>query len=119
MKERKIIKPEVEFVLTNGNHKPVRLTGSEIKFVCHYFELTTTEFAKVFDVSHVAVLKWEKRTNQSTDMNWSTEKDIRLFVLAKIESKPIAFFEIYKHLSKKVLQPFTRKLIEIDAKKVA
>jgi hypothetical protein len=63
-------------------HKESRLTGNEIRFIRTYFKMTLQKFAKRFCVTHVAVLKWEKVKNQPTAMNWTTEKDIRLFVLS-------------------------------------
>ncbi len=65
-------------VLKSLYYKPARLTGSEVKFIRSHFEMTLQDFAKRFDVTHVAVLKWEKSKNNATVMNWETEKDIRL-----------------------------------------
>ncbi|KXK07126.1 MAG: hypothetical protein UZ03_NOB001000321 [Nitrospira sp. OLB3] len=64
--------------------KASRLTGNEIKFIRTHFEMPLQTFAKRFCVTHVAVLKWEKAKNQPTAMSWTTEKDIRLFVLSKL-----------------------------------
>ena len=46
--------------------------------------MTLQEFAKRFCVSHVAVIKWERANRVATAMNWTTEKDIRLFILCKL-----------------------------------
>lgn len=35
------------------------LSGKQLRFIRHYFELSTREFAKLFGVAHTAVLKWE------------------------------------------------------------
>lgn len=99
-------------------HKPVRLTGNEIRFIRHYFEMNTTVFGKRFNVSHVAVLKWEKYGNRCTDMNWSTEKDIRLFIIARISVKPEKFLSIYKELEE-ALEKSKSIPVTLDAKEVA
>ena len=65
-------------------HKQARLTGSEVRFIRHYFKLTLQEFGARFDVRHSAVLKWEKAADTPTRMEWSTEKDIRLFTVDQL-----------------------------------
>ena len=79
-------------------HKPARLTGNEVHFVRAHFELTVRAFAKVFSVKHPAVLKWEAKGNKPTRMSWSTEKDIRLFVLDKLDEKDSELRELYRSL---------------------
>jgi DNA-binding transcriptional regulator YiaG len=79
-------------------HKPSRLTGSEISFIRKYFEMTARSFADRFSVKHSAVLKWEKQYDKGTNMTWSTEKDIRLFILDELEKKAAALRELYHFL---------------------
>ena len=73
-----------EVVLRALVHKPARWTGSELKFVRLQLGKTLTEFADLFYVTHPAVLKWERRDDAPTRMNWATEKDIRLHVLLNL-----------------------------------
>lgn len=94
--------------------KTSRLTGSEIKFIRTHFEMTLQEFAKRFCVSHVAVLKWEKVKNQPTVMNWSTEKDIRLFVLSKLGVKLILIAQLYTKLESVPEQKSTTLNVDVD-----
>lgn len=56
--------------------KPVPLNGDELKFIRKYLDLSTTAFGKIFGVSHVAVIKWEKGTRA----NLSTDVCIRLYM---------------------------------------
>jgi len=79
-------------------HKSSRLTGVEIKFIRNHFEMTLQDFAKRFSVTHVAVIKWEKSKNQATTMTWSTEKDIRLFILTKLGAKAVLIAKLYADL---------------------
>lgn len=79
--------------------KSARLTGNEIKFIRLSFELTLEEFAKRFDVSHPAVIKWEKNEDSPTNIQWSTEKDIRLFIYKNLSQE--IFLELYNRLEEK------------------
>jgi len=98
-------------------HKRSRLTGNEIKFIRTHFEMTLQEFAKRFCVSHPGVLKWEKTKSQPTAMSWSAEKDIRLFVLTRLEAKAQEFASLYDDLQD--LPKGKSEPIHLDAKKLA
>ena len=79
-------------------HKPARLTGNEVKFVRTFFEMTVRAFAERFSVKHPAVLKWESKGDVSTQMTWSTEKDIRLFILDELQDKASDLHALYRFL---------------------
>lgn len=79
--------------------KPSKLTGNELRFIRLRFEMTLEDFGKRFYVSHQAVMKWEDTKDSPTKMNWSTEKDIRLFIYKKLTDKGL--LEIYNKLEKK------------------
>lgn len=93
VKIRNIWTPDIDYNLLQTGalqalaFKPARLSGNEVKFIRHSFEMTLKEFAKRFDVSHPAVLKWEKQAGKPTKMSWSLEKDIRLFVIDQQDRK--------------------------------
>ena len=76
-------------------YKPSRLTGNEIRFIRNHFEMTLQSFSKRFCVTHVAVLKWEKSKDHPTLMNWTTEKDIRLFILSKLSKSSSELAKLY------------------------
>lgn len=78
--------------------KNSRLTGSEIRFIRLFADMTLEKFAERFDVSHPAVLKWEKSGLQATAMMWTTEKDIRLFALKNLSPKAQKFIIAYEQL---------------------
>jgi DNA-binding transcriptional regulator YiaG len=80
--------------------KPSRLTGNELRFIRLRFEMTLYKFAERFDVSHPAVIKWENTKDAPTKMNWSTEKDIRLFIYNKLLNQE-NLSDIYNKLEKK------------------
>ena len=68
--------------------KPARLTGNEVRFIRHHFTMNLKNFGKRFgDVAHSAVIKWEKFGDRPTNMNWATEKDIRLAIVDKLRPK--------------------------------
>ena len=79
-------------------HKPGRLTGAEVRFIRQHFEMTLQAFANRFCVTHVAVIKWEKSGSKASPVSWSTEKDIRLFLAEKFETKSSEFASFYKTL---------------------
>jgi hypothetical protein len=97
--------------------KPARLTGNEIRFIRLHFEMTLQAFAKRFAVTHAAVIKWEKNGNRPTPMNWTTEKDLRLFVLTKLSTNPKHVAELYAALEES-RTPKT-SAIHLDAQKIA
>lgn len=104
-------------VLFELAQQPSRLTGSEVKFIRHRFEMTLQEFGKRFDVSHVAVLKWEKAGNKPTAMSWPTEKDLRLFILDQLRKKPQDLAKLYRELSN--LPSDVQTSIRVDASEIA
>jgi len=80
--------------------KPAPLTGEEIRFIRKYFELTTTEFGKLFCVTHAAVLKWEKGDLPVP----TTDIYIRFFVLEKLLKKNSEFGKLYREIHLKDLR---------------
>jgi len=96
---------------------PCRLTGNEIAFIRKSFQMTLKEFGSRFDVSHVAVMKWEKSKNRATKMSWPVEKDIRLFILTKQSVKAQQFAKVYSGLE---VAPSTHSSsLDVDMKDLA
>jgi DNA-binding transcriptional regulator YiaG len=95
--------------------KPNRLTGNEIRFVRLFAEMTLVQFASRLDVTHPAVLKWEKRGDKPSGMIWSTEKDIRLFALLKINAGRTQFVDAYNEFEH--VFPSSQQQIKIDMEK--
>jgi DNA-binding transcriptional regulator YiaG len=98
-------------------HKPGRLSGAEIRFIRQHFEMTLQAFANRFCVTHVAVIKWERAKNKPTTMAWTTEKDLRLFVLSKLHSKASEIATLYTELEKERKNAFSG--VDVDAREVA
>ena len=98
-------------------HKPARLTGAEVRFIRQQLEMTLQAFAARFCVTHVAVIKWEKAGNKPTPMAWTTEKDLRLFVLSKFVAKPAEIAKLYAELEKE--RGESSSSVEVDANKMA
>ena len=98
--------------------KPSRLSGAEVKFIRHTFEMSTEAFGERFgDVSHPAVLKWEKKGQAASDMNWSTEKDIRMEILRFLNEKPKEIVGLYESLEK--VKPAPKKPLQMPADDLA
>lgn len=77
-------------------HKPIPLTGDELRFIRSYLQMTSTEFGKVFGITHAAVLKWESGENRVSP---PLELCIRLYVLDHLSAKDAEFRAFYKQLS--------------------
>ncbi len=105
-------------VLESLAKKPSRLTGNEIKFIRNYFEMDLKAFGKRFgDVAHSAVIKWEKSQDEFTNMNWSTEKDIRLFIIEKLQ--PRSLRKVYLILEKVAARKPHKVKVDTEQLKVA
>ena len=73
--------------------KPSPITGAELRFIINYFEMSYRDFAKIFGVSHVAVVKWEKEESR---MSPSTEIYLRLYILNYLKVSDKEFRKLYK-----------------------
>lgn len=105
-------------VLRELCEKQSRLTGSEIRFIRQHFEMSLQQFAKRFGVTHPAVMKWEAMANKPTEINWATEKDIRLFALHKLTSKSTEIVNLYTFLEN-VMDSKKSTEVLVDARKLA
>jgi len=104
-------------VLLALSKKLVRLTGNEVRFIRQHFEMTLENFAKRFAVSHPAVIKWERAGDEPTSMNWSTEKDLRLFILFKLNSNPKELSDLYLELE--MARSDRKKIIQLNGEDLA
>ena len=115
--------PEIDYnALTKAallalSEKPVRLAGSEVKFIRLHFEMTLEQFASRFSVSHAAVIKWEKCQDEATKMSWAQEKDLRLFVIYSLLGKPKKLAELYVELEKE--KSSQKRKIKLDIGELA
>ena len=78
-------------------HRPI--TGCEVKFVRLHFALTQADFGAIFGISGPAVHKWERRGDRATEMQWSTEKDLRMFIQSKLSPDTNAVGKLYEDLT--------------------
>lgn len=88
-------------VLLVLSHLARPLTGHEVRFVRQHFAMTLAEFGAKFGLSHVAVLNWEKKGDKPTAMQWSTEKDLRLFIQSRISKDMGEIGRLYAELAEK------------------
>lgn len=99
------------------SRKPTRLTGGELRFIIDYLEMSTRDFAKVFGVTHAAVLKWEK---EESTMQITTEVCIRLYIANHLKTTNKEFRELYSAISPENLtNSIESSPLEIDANKIA
>lgn len=70
--------------------KKTKLTGNQVRFIRHAFELSLRNFAKLFHFTAPSVLKWEQRGNKPTSMEWPSELLLRMEVLLRFADKEAA-----------------------------
>jgi DNA-binding transcriptional regulator YiaG len=97
--------------------KPSPITGPELRFIIDYFEMSYRDFAKIFGVSHVAVVKWEKGKSK---MNPSTEIYLRLYILNYLKVTDKEFRKLYLRINPAILASAeSEQTLEIDVDKIA
>ncbi|MGC1878682.1 MAG: hypothetical protein WA347_09385 [Rhabdochlamydiaceae bacterium] len=81
--------------------KSAPLNGDELKFMRKFLNMSTTDFGKIFGVTHVAVIKWE---SGKTRINLSTEVCIRLYMFDRlIKAKDKDFRKLYHEINTEML----------------
>jgi len=81
-----------------------RLRGTQIRFIREFLGLSIGDFgSKVVYQSRMNVSKWEKFDKKPTNMDWTTEVVLRLYVLHKtVGKKPNnekKFMKAYERIS--------------------
>ncbi len=61
--------------------KEFRLTGTEVKFLRLHLEMSLQDVAKRLGVTRRSVSDWEECDQALTKMEWTAEKEIRLYAL--------------------------------------
>jgi DNA-binding transcriptional regulator YiaG len=104
-------------VLSMVARKQSSLTGPELRFIIDYFEMSYREFAKIFGVSHVAVVKWEKNESR---MNPSTEVYLRLYILDHLKVTDKEFRRLYLKINPENVSAFKPENtpLEIDVDQI-
>ena len=87
-----------KIVLLGLSHKSGPLTGAEVSFIRKFFGLTCQKFGKLFGVSHAAVLKWEKHSQENASIQIMTEKAIRLYILDHLLESAKEFRNAYRKI---------------------
>jgi DNA-binding transcriptional regulator YiaG len=81
-------------------NKPAPLNGAELRFIRKYLNMTTTEFGKIFDVTHAAISKWE---SEKACPPASADVYIRFYVLDNLHVKDKEFRNLYTTISPRSL----------------
>jgi len=85
-----------------------------VRFICQFNQMTLEQFSERFDVTHPAVLKWERSSNDVTGMAWTTEKDIRLFALKALNPRAQQFLAAYERLTEVAEEKAVPLKIDLD-----
>jgi DNA-binding transcriptional regulator YiaG len=77
---------------------PFDLTGSQIRFIRLWLEMTQENFSTLFGVTQAAVVKWEKSKNKSAKISIATQREIRIYVVDQILRKDKDFRNAYRSI---------------------
>ena len=91
-------------------HKPSPLTGREMRFMRKFMGLTTEELGKKLDVSHAAVVKWEK---EKPKMSLVTDVYIRMLFMGML--KDMEIHSIFTEIKPEILAEAEKELLKINA----
>lgn len=86
------------FVFQGLIHKPLPLTGKELRFMRKFLKMSTTEFGEKLGVSHAAVVKWEKEQAQISP---AQEPYLRLFLCERFKDSEL--LRIYREIRPELL----------------
>jgi DNA-binding XRE family transcriptional regulator len=79
--------------------KPFPLTGNEVRFIRQYLQMTYTDFANRFGVTHASVIHWEKSKNSFARILPTMELCIRLCILDTLHAKDKLFRETFRNFN--------------------
>ncbi len=77
-------KPLIEHICA---HQDVPLSGNQVKFIRNYFGMSLREFAKMLNVTHQSVMRWESRLRSSASIDVNTELVMRIIIIKRLQSK--------------------------------
>lgn len=83
-------------ILRSLINKSAPLSGPELRFIRKYLNLSTTEFGKIFDVTHAAISKWESEKSHPPA---SADIYIRFYMLDHLRVKDKEFRNLYSTIS--------------------
>lgn len=86
-------------VLLALGQKPLPLTGNEVRFIRQYLQMTYTDFANRFGVTHASIIHWEKSKNSFAKILPTTELCIRLCILDVLHAKDRLFRETFRNFN--------------------
>lgn len=81
------VKKLSEKVIRALPYKPVGLTGSEIRFIRTYFDLSKRKFSEELKVSHTAVNKWEDCDQERARIDIHVEIMLRSLIKLKLNEE--------------------------------
>lgn len=76
--------------------KETPLSGNEVRFIRQYLEMTYTQFAKTFGVTHAVVIHWEAAKHNRAKITPSLEICIRLHILDSLKADNRIFRKTFR-----------------------
>ncbi|WP_415063739.1 helix-turn-helix domain-containing protein [Bdellovibrio sp.] len=100
----KYAKPLIEHICARQG---VPLSGNQVKFIRNYFGMSLREFAKMLNVTHQSVMRWEDFTISAAHIDVNTEIVFRLIILKQLGSAKDCFGSLMEKLE--ALTTFEKK----------
>lgn len=102
---RGVLVPNIDYNVMQKNvlfalsRKPHPLIGNEVRFIRQYLQMTYTEFANRFGVTHASVIHWEKSKNTFAKIQPTTELCVRLCILDTLDAKNKLFRDTFRNFN--------------------
>lgn len=99
---RGVLVPDIDYNVLQKNvlfalaRKPHPLTGNEVRFIRQYLQMTYTEFANRFGVTHPCIIHWEGSKNNLAKIQPTAELCIRLCILDTLHAKDKLFRDTFR-----------------------
>ncbi len=87
----KYAKPLIEHICARQD---VPISGNQVKFIRNYFGMSLREFAKMLNVTHQSVMRWEEHLASNAHIDAHTELILRLIVVRRMQSKEVVIKSI-------------------------
>lgn len=77
------------------------LTGNQVRFIRQFSEMTYSEFAQQFAVTHPTIIHWENFKDEPVKISATTDICIRLYILDLLKANNKIFRETFKGFRKR------------------
>jgi DNA-binding transcriptional regulator YiaG len=87
-----------ESVLHRLTCRANRLTGHQVRFIRHFFEMSQPAFSAQLNLTHPAIQRWESMGDEEAGMKWPTEVFLRIWVSMKLRHSDYEIVRLFEAL---------------------